>query len=356
MSLVFAARILARSVLIASFLMTPVALADDADTRTVRSVDGQVELTIPATLSDRPCADVLVLSAYDFHTHRAVTCTARNSVLNDRVKTLADFAQKTWQNSDLSGPRLSPPQAVKLPNGLYVMQAERHIPDPREPRYELVTMVAVPKGFEAISVVFPETEGKVARAELDKIVNTLHLPKGGGEQSSVPTTGPTTATANKVWTTKNGLVRITLPEQWSEGRVEMNPQGIVAKDDATRFFISVSTSPRPAAILGPATETTRQEMIKSNFAAKATNPQALTFGQHRAMRFELTANVRGEDMLTIATIVELPRVIALVQVVGPLETMRGQRSFVESIAGTLEEVDGPPAPPAPPAVPAAPAK
>jgi hypothetical protein len=330
------------SSLMVAFALTRSALAAD-DTRTVRSVDGQIELTIPASMSDRPTADVLVLSVFDFHTHRAVTCTVRNSVLNDRVKTLADFAQKTWQNSDLSGPRLGAPQAVKLPNGLYVMQADRRIPDPREPKYELVTMVAVPSGFEAISIVFPETDGKVDRSELEKIVNTLHLPKGGGEQSSVPTTGPATAPANKVWVSKNGLVRLTVPDNWVEGKTEMNPQGIVVKDDARRIFVSVSMSPRPAAALGPATETTRQEMVKSNFAAKATRPQELRFGQRRAMRFEVTANVQGEDMLTIATIVELPRVVALVQVVGPLETMRADRSFVESIAGTLVEANAPPA-------------
>jgi hypothetical protein len=328
--------------------------ADDPETRTVLSADGLVELTVPATMSDRPTADVLVLSLLDFHTHRTVTCTFRKTVLNDRVKTLADFAQKTWQNSDLSGPRLSSPQTAKLSNGLYVMQADRHVPDPREPKYELVTMVAVPRGYEAISIAFPETDGKAARAEMDKIINTLHLPKGGGERSSVSTTGPTTAGATKVWTSKNGMVRVTLPDNWDEGNVAANPQGIIAKDDATRMFCSVATNPHPPVTLAAATEQTHTEMVKGNFAAKATKPQPLTVGQHRAMRFELITNVRGEDMLTIATVVELPRVIALVQVIGPLETMRAQRSFAESIASTLEEADGPPQPvAAPPAAPAA---
>src|SRR4051794_3088160 len=190
-----AARMVVRSIFIAAVLVTTAARADDPDTRTVRSVDGQIELTVPATMSDRPATEEAVLCLIDFHTHRTVTCTLRNHVPNDRVTTLEDFAQKTWQNSDLSGPRLSAPQKVTLASGLYVMQADRRIPDRREPKYELVTVVAVPSGFVAISIVFPDSDGKVDRAELEKIANTLHLPKGSGANSSVPSTGPTTAAA-----------------------------------------------------------------------------------------------------------------------------------------------------------------
>jgi hypothetical protein len=168
------------------FAVTCVALADDeAQTRTVRSSDGQVELTVPASMADRPAVDTTTLSVYDFHSHRSVTCTVHRPKLNDRIRTLADFAHKTMENSDLSGPKLAPPHNTKLESAIYAMQTERRIPDDREPKYEIVTMLAVPKGFVAISVLFPEQDGKADRAAMEKIINSLHLPDGGGQEASL---------------------------------------------------------------------------------------------------------------------------------------------------------------------------
>src|SRR5690349_2218840 len=245
------------------------------EARTVRSTDGQVELVIPGTMADRPTADVLVLSAFDFHSHRAITCTTHWPKLNDPIHTLADFAHKTMENSDLSGPRLSAPKTVKLETGLFAMQSERRIPDSVEPKFEIVTMVAVPKGFEAISIVFPEVNGKDDRDEMDKIINSLRLPQGGGQESSVPTTGPTTARSMRIWTTRNGLMRITLPDTFQEGgkKYKPNPEGLVAVDEDQRLAVSATSTLRSTGVtMGPVAEATRDEMLKSNFAAKATKP------------------------------------------------------------------------------------
>jgi hypothetical protein len=322
--------------------------ADEPQTRTVRSNDGQVELTIPASMNDRPAVDVTTLSVYDFHTHRAVTCTVHRPKLNDRIRTLADFAHKTTENSDLSGPRLGPAHNVKLENGIFAMQSERRIPDPRENKYEIVTMIAVTRGFVAVSVLFPEQDGKVDRAAMDKIINSIRLPQGGGQEASLPTTGPTTNRVMKVWTTRNNAARVLLPENFEESKNPNAPvaDGFVALDEEQRLGVSMISRFRSAgANLDDLTEGTRRDLLKSNFAAKATKPAPIKVNGNRAIRFECAANVRGEDMLSVATIVETPRTISVILVLGPTELIRSQGDFVDAVLASLEEVPPGTAPP-----------
>jgi hypothetical protein len=136
----------------------------------------------------------------------------------------------------------------------------------------------------------------------------------------------------RTWTTRNGLAKLTLPETFAEpsGKYAPNPEGLVATDEDARLSVSVTSSSRArGATLAGVTEWARQEMTKSNFAAKATRPQEVSVKGNRAMRFECAANVRGEDMLSVATVVETPHVVTVVMVLGPLDTIRAQRDFID---------------------------